>query len=445
MKKEFTRRRFLRGTMGASAFALGLPLLDIFLNNNGTALASGAPMPKRFGTWFWGCGMNPERWDPRQIGSGYELSPELQPLAGVRDELSIISGSSVLLAGETNQVHYTGIMGSLTGEAPTKHGESDLPTVDVLIADEIGQSTRFRSLELAATGVAKHSYSQRNQSVQNPSEVSPLSLYQRVFGSGFLDPNAADFAPDPRVMLRKSALSAVLADRQQLDAALGATDRARLDEYFTALRQLAKQLELQLQKPPPLAACAPVDSPENAPAGLNVDNVVENHKLMAEILAMALACDQTRVFNMVFSDRASSLHAPGSSDTHHTLTHEEPRDAELGYQRNATDFILKTMGAWATFVETLRAVPEGDGTLLDHCLVMAHSETSDANTHSVTGLPFMIAGRAGGKVKPGTHVRTVGDSSSRVALTMQQAMGLRTSRFGVRQNETAKPITEILA
>jgi hypothetical protein len=445
MKKEFTRRRFLRGTMGASAFALGLPLLDIFLNNNGTALASGAPMPKRFGTWFWGCGMNPERWDPRQIGSGYELSPELQPLAGVRDELSIISGSSVLLAGETNQVHYTGIMGSLTGEAPTKHGESDLPTVDVLIADEIGQSTRFRSLELAATGVAKHSYSQRNQSVQNPSEVSPLSLYQRVFGSGFLDPNAADFAPDPRVMLRKSALSAVLADRQQLDAALGATDRARLDEYFTALRQLEKQLELQLQKPPPLAACAPVDSPENAPAGLNVDNVVENHKLMAEILAMALACDQTRVFNMVFSDRASSLHAPGSSDTHHTLTHEEPRDAELGYQRNATDFILKTMGAWATFVETLRAVPEGDGTLLDHCLVMAHSETSDANTHSVTGLPFMIAGRAGGKVKPGTHVRTVGDSSSRVALTMQQAMGLRTSRFGVRQNETAKPITEILA
>ncbi len=444
MKKEFTRRRFLRGTMGASAFALGLPLLDIFLNNNGTALASGAPMPKRFGTWFWGCGMNPERWDPRQIGSGYELSPELQPLAGVRDELSIISGSSVLLAGETNQVHYTGIMGSLTGEAPTKHGESDLPTVDVLIADEIGQSTRFRSLELAATGVAKHSYSQRNQSVQNPSEVSPLSLYQRVFGSGFLDPNAADFAPDPRVMLRKSALSAVLADRQQLDAALGATDRARLDEYFTALRQLEKQLELQLQKPPPLAACAPVDSPENAPAGLNVDNVVENHKLMAEILAMALACDQTRVFNMVFSDRASSLHAPGSSDTHHTLTHEEPRDAELGYQRNATDFILKTMGAWSTFVETLRAVPEGDGTLLDHCLVMAHSETSDANTHSVTGLPFMIAGRAGGKVKPGTHVRTVGDSSSRVALTMQQAMGLRTSRFGVRQNETAKPITEIL-
>ena len=444
MKMEFTRRRFLRGTMGASAFALGLPLLDIFLNNNGTALASGAPMPKRFGTWFWGCGMNPGRWDPTQIGSGYELSPELQPVAGVRDELSIISGSSVLLAGETNQVHYTGIMGSLTGEAPTKHGESDLPTVDVLIADEIGQSTRFRSLEMAATGVAKHSYSQRNQTVQNPSEVSPLSLYQRVFGSGFMDPNAADFEPDPRVMLRKSALSAVLEDRQQLEAALGSSDRARLDEYFTALRQLEKQLELQLQKPPPLAACAPVDSPENAPAGLNVDNVIANHKLMAEILAMALACDQTRVFNMVFSDRASSLHAPGSSDTHHTLTHEEPRDAALGYQKNATDFVLKTMEAWATFVETLRNVPEGDGTLLDHCLVMAHSETSDANTHSVTGLPFMIAGRAGGKVKPGVHVRCVGDSSSRVALTMQQAMGMRTSRFGVRQNQTVKPVTEIL-
>ena len=108
-----------------------------------------------------------------------------------------------------------------------------------------------------------------------------------------------------------------------------------------------------------------------------------NHALMAQTLALALACDQTRVFNMVFSNRASSLRRPGSSDTHHTLTHEEPRDPNLGYQPKATYFVLKSMEAWANLVETLAAVPEGDGTLLDNCLVMAHSETSEANTHSV--------------------------------------------------------------
>ena len=119
---------------------------------------------------------------------------------------------------------------------------------------------------------------------------------------------------------------------------------------------------------------------------------------------------------MLFSDRASSLRLPGSSDTHHTLTHEEPRDPALGYQPKATYFVLKSMEAWAHFVATLDAIPEGDGTLLDNCLVMAHSETSEANTHSVVGLPFMIAGKAGGRMRTGLHISGVGESTSRVGL-----------------------------
>ena len=442
--KELTRRRFLRGSVGGAAIAVGLPLLDIFLSNNGDALASGGPLPVRFGTWFWGCGMNPPRWDPKQIGTEWELTPELEPLAHLRDDFSVISGSSVLLAGETNQVHYTGVMGALTGEAPPRAKESEHPTLDVVVADEIGTDTRFKSLEMAATGNAKHSYSQRNATVLHPAEVSPVALYQRIFGTGFTDPNAGEFVPDPQVMLRKSALSVVSEDRKALEASLGATDRARLDEYFTALRQLERQLEMQLQKPPPLAACAPPDAPEDAPSGLQIENVLENHRLMGEVLAMALACDQTRVFSMVFSDRASSLHAAGSKDTHHTLTHEEPRDPELGYQVRATEFVRQSMAAYATFLETLKKIPEGDGCLLDNCLVMGFSETSDANTHSVTGLPFLVGGRAGGKLRPGVHVRAVGDSASRVGLTVQQALGMRVQAYGLRQNRTDKTITEIL-
>ncbi|MEO2167097.1 MAG: DUF1552 domain-containing protein [bacterium] len=444
MKREITRRRFLRGTMGGAAITVGLPLLDIFLSNNGDALASGAPLPRRFGTWFWGCGMNAPRFDPRAIGTEWEISPELEPFAHLREDFSVISGTSVLLAGETNQVHFTGAMGALTGEAPPLAGESERTTFDVQIGDKIGNKTRFRSLDMAATGIAKHSNSQRNQSLRYPSETSPLALYQRVFGSGFTDPNAADFSPDPGVILRRSALSVLHEDRTKLEVTLGATDRARLDEYFTALRQLELQLDLQLRKPPPMEACSFPDSPEAATPGLEVENVIENHRLMAQILAMALACDQTRVFNMVFSNRASSLHAPGSTDTHHTLTHEEPKDPELGYQVKATEFVLHSMRAYATLIETLKAIPEGDGTLLDNCLVMGFSETSDANTHSVTGLPFLIAGRAGGRVKSGIHARGVGETASRVGLTLQQAMGLRVARFGVKQNETDKPFTEIM-
>jgi hypothetical protein len=176
-----------------------------------------------------------------------------------------------------------------------------------------------------------------------------------------------------------------------------------------------------------------------------VGHVVANHELVARVLALALACDQTRVFNMVFSDAASSLHMPGSSDTHHTLTHEEARDPELGYQPEATRFVLHSMEAWATFVSILASVREGDGTLLDHCLVMAHSETSDANSHSVTGLPIMLAGRAGGRVRPGVHVRGAGDPTTRVGLTVQQVMGLNVAAWGRKANETSRPITEILA
>ena len=317
--------------------------------------------------------------------------------------------------------------------------------LDVLISDVIGGSTRFKSLEMAATGVAKDTYSRRSENAKNPSEPTPLSLYNRVFGAGFSDPNAGEFVPDPQAILRRSVLSVVGEDRKRIESVLGARDRARLDEYFTSLRQLERQLELQLSAPPPLEACEIPVEPEQGPVSRDVAHVKANHDAMAKVLALALACDQTRVFNMVFSEGASQLHMPGSADTHHTLTHEEARDTELGYQVAATNFVIHSMEAWATFVETLAAVPEGDGSLLDNSVVLAHSETSDANSHSVTGLPIMIAGRAGGRIQSGLHVFGGGDSTARVGLTLQQVMGLNVASWGWKANKTDRPISEILA
>ena len=442
---QLDRRTFLRGVVGGAAITVGLPLFDGFLNVNGTALASGAPLPLRFGTWFWGCGMNPERWTPTTEGAGYALGPELQPIAAVQEQVTVLSGFNMNLDGEANHPHISGVMGTLTGSAPPKSDDVPATTLDILISDRLGAATRFRSLELTSTGSAKHSYSLRGQNIANASEASPLGLYTRIFGPGFQDPNAAEFVPDPRVLLRQSVISAVKDDRTRLEGQLGAHDRRRLDDYLTAVRQLERQLELQLSAPPPLDACAPPEAPAEQGEGSDISHARETHDLMTKLLLMALACDQTRVFNMVFSYGASNLHLPGSQTGHHTLTHEEMIDPELGYQPRATHFVQSSMQAWSSFVAAMAAFPEGDGSLLDNSLVMAHSETSFAKIHDVLGLPIMLAGRAGGRVVPGIHVAGRGDPVTRVGLTLQQIMGLSVDRWGTRSMETNRSISEVFA
>ncbi len=440
-----TRRKVLRGMAGGVGATVALPLLDCMLNTNGTALASGAPLPIRFGTWFWGCGMNPDRWNPKATGTAYEITPELKPIEPIRSQISVLSKFDVLLDGKPNFVHTSGNIGIRTGQAPTQADQYDLPTLDVLIADAIGTSSRFRSLEVTATGNPRHSYSRRSTSVVNPSEGSPTAFYARVFGPDFKDPNAADFKPDPAVMLRRSVLSSVSDDRAAIMKQVGAADRARLDEYFTSVRQLEQQLDLALQKPPPAEACMIPKKPGDAPIGQDIEVSIANHKLFAELLAMALACNQTKVFNVVFSDSASSLTKPGTDKTHHTLTHEELLDPQLNYQPQATWFGMRSLEAWATFVGVLASVREGAGTLLDNCLVLAHSDTSFAKTHDVLGIPIMLAGTAGGKIKTGIHIAGNGESVTRVGLTIQQALGLPIDKWGVGAMQTSRPVSELLA
>jgi hypothetical protein len=448
--KRVDRRALLRGTLAGGAVSLGLPLLDCFLNGNATALAQGAPLPLRFGAWMWGCGMNPERWTPSAQGSGYDLPIELQALdrelttgTKLRDHVSILSGFDVKLDGRPNFPHTAGLMGTLTGSLPLEDYTVPAPTLDTIIAAEIGQFTRFRSLEMSCTGNPNQSYSYESQSVFNAPELSPMALYTRVFGPEFADPNAGPFTPEPRIMLRQSVLSAVKDDRDRLLQRVGTHDKQRLDQYFTAVRQLEQQLDILLAGPPDLESCARAPAPGPESLGTEIGQSMSTNRLMADLLSFALACDQTRVFTMMFSDRISGLRQPGSSSQHHQLTHDEALDPAVGYQPEATEFVYASMEAWADFLERLAAVPEGDGTLLDNCLVFGHSDVSLAKVHGITGIPMMGGGR--GALKPGVHVRGAASPSTRVGLTIQQVMGLNAESWGTRSMQTTQPISEILA
>ena len=440
--KRVSRRSVLRGALKGTAVGVALPLLNCFLNDSGKAFAaSGQRIPLRFGTWVWGCGFIPEKWIPATTGSDYAMPEHLLPLEPYRNDLALFTGFDVKLDGVPNKPHITGCFGLRTG-IPVPDANVKAPTIDVLVSDAIGRDTRFRSLELSTSGIQR-SYSYRTAGSPNPSEVSPLVLYQRIFGDGFQDPNSMAFTPNPQYMVHHSVLSAVGEDRRRLMKMVGAEDRQRLEEYFTSIRQLEQQLALQLEPPAPVENFVMPAAPPEVTLDSEMDNVMATHRLMAGLLAKALQCNQTRVFNVLFSDTTSNLRRAGTTTTHHTLTHEEPNDPELGYQREVAWFARRSMEAWREFLDALAAIPEGDGTLLDNCLVLAHSDCSIAKAHAVEGIPAMVAG-GGDRIRTGYHLAGNGDPVSRIGLTVQQAFGIQAERWGTLSMDTNRTITELL-
>jgi hypothetical protein len=225
---------------------------------------------------------------------------------------------------------------------------------------------------------------------------------------------------------------------------VGVADRRRLDEYFSSIRQLEQKLALQLEPPARVENFTVPKPPTNFTLDSEMDNVMVTHRMMAGLLAKALQCNQTSVFNVLLSDTTSNLRRAGSTTTHHTLTHEEPLDPKLGYQKEVGWFATRSMVAWREFLDEIAGIPEGDGTLLDHCLILAHSDCSIAKAHAVEGIPVMIAGNAGGRVRTGFHLAGKADPISRVGLTVQQAMGLQVERWGALSMQTNRTISELL-
>jgi hypothetical protein len=204
-------------------------------------------------------------------------------------------------------------------------------------------------------------------------------------------------------------------------------------------------LALQLQPPARVENFTKPAAPSDTPVDSMIDNVMATHRLMAGLLAKALQCNQTKVINVLLSDTTSNLRRAGSTTTHHTLTHEEPVNPALGYQEQVGWFARQSMVAWREFLDAMNGIPEGDGTLLDNCMFFAHSDCSIAKAHAVEGIPMMVAGGAGGRIRTGFHMAGRADPASRIGLTLQQAMGLQVEKWGFQSMETNRTITELMA
>ena len=445
MGKDLSRRRVLRGAVGGTAVTVTLPFLDCFLNGNGTALASGEIIPTRFGTWFWGLGMNKSIFVPKTTGQNWQITEEMQSLKDIQKHINVLTNFTAFRDNYENLCHYTGWIISRTGMAPS--GQADKPgeTLDVSVSNQIGRTTRYKSLTVTATGDARSTYSYENANSPNSPEVSPLAFYTRIFGPDFQDPNATTFVPNPKVMVRKSVLSIIKEEINDLMTIVGAEDKYRIEQYFSGIRHLEQQLDMQLTKPDPRAACVVPGKPKQDPeVGGEAQLIALRHKLMTDILVMAIACDQTRVFNMSYSNSSSNTTKAGYEKPHHTCTHEEPVDAVLGYQPTASWFTRRSMESWAYFVDAFSKVKEGDGTLLDHCLIYASSDHGYARIHSLDGMAMFTAGKASGKMKTGFHIDGGGTSVARMGYTALKTMGVNIQNWGTKSNLTNKEIGEIL-
>ena len=443
---KIDRRFLLRGTCQGALAVMGMPFLDCFLDSKGKALAAtGRPLPTRFNTFFFGLGLTKQLWIPKTGGKQYEMTGQLKPLEPYRAKFNVFSGLRVPLDDNPNYQHWSGAAAAATGISPTKQSEFDSKTIDQQIADVISHGTRFKSVSASAAGDPKQSYSSLGGANALPAEASPLSLYTRLFGPGFQDPTKGDWKPDPQAMIQQSVLSAVAENRKDVMKNLGAADKARMDQYFTSVREAELQMIAQQQRPEIQAKVTIPDAPKEMVCNNALPNLRAVTPIMARLGALALATDQTRVFNLSVSEPGSQIFMPGDSLGYHQSTHEEPIDPVLGFQPRVAQYNVDTMELFAMLLKELDAVPEGDGTVLDHSLVYAFTDQSFAKIHAVDGLPIFVAGGASGRMKSGFHV--AGDSSpvSRVGLTIQKAMGVSLDVWGKGSMEIRQPYTDLLA
>lgn len=444
---KLDRRFLLRGMYHGSAAAMMVPFLDCFLDSKGKALAAtGQKVPTRFNTFFFGCGLTTQLWVPKTAGQNYETTAQLKPLEAFKNKLNVFSGLRVPFDDNPNYQHWSGVAASATGISPTKNGQFDSKTIDQQVADVISRGARYKSVVAAASGNSKESYSSLGGLNNLPPETTPLGLYNRLFGPGFQDPNAPDWKPDPSIMVQQSVLSVVADDRKRAMMHLGASDKARMDQYFTSVREVELQLATGLQRPELTAKVAIPEAPANDVIVNNaLPNIARNVPLMSKLGAIALATDQTRVFNLSTSEPASQIFIPGDSLGYHQSTHEEPIDPILGYQPRVAEYNVHSMELFAMMLKELDGIQEGDGTLLDHSLVFAFTDQSFAKIHAVDGLPILVAGLASGRMKGGFHVAGNNSTVSRVGLTVMKAMGISIDSWGLNSMETKSPFTELLA
>jgi hypothetical protein len=414
-KPHLPRRTFLKGVSATMA----LPLLEAMIPGGDfslrTAVAAGtgtsaSGLPVRMAFVFFPNGAIMPSWKPTGEGRGFELSETLAPLKSVKDDILVITGlaqDNGRAKGDGPGDHARSAASFLTGAHPFKTAGANINvgvSVDQAAAERIGERTKLPSIEL---GIEKgrnagncdsgyscaysNNISWKSATTPMAKEINPRHAFDRLFGA----PRTPEQAK--RDLYRKSILDVVQDDAKQLQSKLGKTDRRKLDEYFTSVREIEERIvraEKQAEQTKPDFA---------VPAGTPSD-LQEHCRLMADLMVLAFRTDTTRVATFMLANEGSNRSYPmiGVSEGHHSLSHHQNKEEKMAEIRKIDLFLAQQ---FAYFVEKLKATPEGSGSLLDNAMVMYGSGLSDGNRHNHDDLPVVIAGKAGGLIATGRHLK----------------------------------------
>jgi hypothetical protein len=448
--RPLSRRDVLKG-LGAT---IALPFLEAMLPAPvraaaavRRAAASVRAYPTRLAAVYLPNGVTLADWKPATTGTNYQFSRILKPLAPYRNELLVVSGLADR-HGEANGDgpgdHARAMASYFTAAQPYKTAGANIRagvSLDQVMARRIGAATPFPSLELGLeyghqAGNCDSGYActyENNLAWSSPTTpcqkaVNPQLVFDRLFG-GRKDGDVSEAAGQEAVF-RQSILDFVQEDTARLSRRLGAADRDRMDQYLTAIRDV----ELRLQRPPPHLS-AEITGRLQRPAG--VPELWSDHfRLMADLQTLAFQGDLTRICTLITGVEGSRrvFTEIGIQDEHHGISHHKNDPAKI---EQITRINVLQMENLAYFIGKLQATPEGDGTLLDHMMVLASGGLSDGNTHRHYDLPTLLFGRANGNLLPGRHIAYDAKAKVPIAnlyLNMLHAMGIEADQFGDSTN-----------
>jgi hypothetical protein len=426
-KKALPRRTFLRG-MGA---AVALPLLDAMVPSM-TALARTPAEPvRRLGFVYMPMGCDLPRWTPGGTGLA-ELSPTLQSLRPFVDQLTVIS--NLELKNAYPGTHATSNAAFLSAAKAKWTESTDYylgTTVDQIAAKNIGDQTLLPSLELSmdllqTIGQCDNGYAcvyQNNLSWSSPTtplpaEAHPRIVFERLFGEG-------GSAADRRAALRRRAslLDWVREDITRLQNRLGPEDRARVGQYLDSVREVERRIQ-KAEAGTPDDQMPDLDRPAGVPAAY-----ADHARLMFDLQVLAMQADVTRVITFQLARETSNRTYPeiGVSDPHHPLTHHGNDADKIAKMAKINAFHVSL---FAYYLDKLKATADGDGTLLDHSLVLYGSGMGNPNIHDHVNLPIVVAGGAAGRVKGGRHIQYAEPTPlANLHLTLLERVGVRMNAF----------------
>ncbi len=419
-RKSIPRRTFLRGT-GA---VLALPVLDAMT----PALAAETKRPVRMSFIEVPNGIMMDKWMPATEGADFALTPVLEPLAQFRDRMLVLSGldqqQSAALGFEIAGDHPRACTAWLTGAHAKMTSGADLRagiSVDQVAAREFGKYTQLGSLEVGlesseVVGSCESAYScayyntisWRNDTTPLPMENRPRAIFERLFG----DAGRSD--AKTRLAQRqdeRSILDSVTEEVKRLRGMLGGSDRGKIDQYLEAVRDLERRMQLAEKQ-------GDHELPQIAgPAG--VPQVFsEYYKLMTDLMVLAWQTDMTRVCTFQIGHEMSGRAYPevGFGDAHHSVTHHQGDREKIEKTTKINIFHTKML---AYYLDKLRSTPDGDGSLLDHSMILYGSALSDGNLHLYTNLPLLLVAGGVAGIKGGRHVRyPKGTPMTNLLLTM---------------------------